>query len=235
MASEKKHDEEKHSKKGKGEHPVFKEGKDVSNREVKGDEEREESVEKTAEVEVVEEVPVEETTEAEALKRELDEARDLLEKLRVENETLRDTAARAAADFYNFRKRVEREAQQTRVRVAAQTAEMLLPVLDNFDRALDSRDGGETLGLRKGVEMVREQFFGVLKDLGVETIEAEGKLFDPALHEAVAVEETTEAPDGTVIEEFQRGFLFGGKVLRASKVKVARQTEKSEETGNQDQ
>jgi molecular chaperone GrpE len=82
--------------------------------------------------------------------------------------------------------------------------------------------------------MVREQFFGVLQELGVETIEAEGNLFDPALHEAVAVEENSDAPDGTVVEEFQRGFLLGGRVLRASRVKVARRTDKPEETRKQE-
>lgn len=157
----------------------------------------------------------------ETLLRELEETHRLAEDLQKENESLRNAAARAAADLYNYRKRIERETEQAKQRLAARTAESLLPVLDNFDRALDSVDPKDPSALKKGVEMVRDQFFGVLQQLGVEPIEAGGKPFDPALHEAVAVEEAPHAPDGTIIEEFQRGFLIGGKVLRASKVKVA--------------
>ncbi len=238
MASRKNHDEKKHPEKGKSGRPSFDTQQDSGTREPKGNEkieEIEQSVENQVETEVVEETPPEKNDEAEVLRKEIEETRTLVEKLRSENETLRDTAARAAADFYNFRKRVERESEKTRARIAARTAEMLLPVLDNLDRALDSSDGDGATGLRKGVEMVREQFFGVLRELGVQTIEAEGKPFDPNLHEAVAVEENSEAPDGTVTEEFQRGFLLGGTVLRASKVKVARRPEKTEGSEKRDQ
>jgi|GEM_PF-405969 molecular chaperone GrpE len=234
MAPGKKDEQKRHSRKDKKDGPVFEEGKDL-NRENKPDDEKVgENGEEPVEAEVIEKVPSEENDEELALEKEIEETRNLIEQLRAENESLRDAAARAAADFYNYRKRVEREAQQTKQRIAARTAEQLLPVLDNFDRALGSQDDGDASALRKGVEMVREQFFGVLQELGVETIEAEGNPFDPALHEAVAVEENSDAPDGTVVEEFQRGFLIGGKVLRASKVKVARRTDEPEENGEQE-
>jgi len=243
MASRKNdnHDEKKHPQKRKSVHcssDPEDTKQDMGTGKPKGDkkiEKTEEGAEKAAEPEVVEEAPPEKNGETEALKKEIEEARTLIEKLRSENEMLRDTAARAAADFYNFRKRIERESEKTRARIAARTAEMLLPVLDNLDRALNSSDGGDTTGLRKGVEIVREQFFGVLRELGVQTIEAEGRPFDPNLHEAVAVEENSGAPEGTVVEELQKGFLIGGTVLRASKVKVARGPEKTQESENQDQ
>jgi molecular chaperone GrpE len=234
MAPGKKDEQKRHSQKDTKDEPVFKEKDDSNHEEERADEKLEENGEGPVEAEVTGKVPDEEKDEAEALKKEIAETRDLIEQLRAENESLRDTAARAAADFYNYRKRVEREAQQTKQRIAARTAELLLPVLDNFDRALGSQDDGDASALRKGVEMVREQFFGVLQELGVETIEAEGNSFDPALHEAVAVEENSDAPDGTVVEEFQRGFLLGGRVLRASRVKVARRTDKPEETRKQE-
>jgi len=239
MASKKNHHHEKHPQKEKKGSRFLDEEQDLDTRESKGDEKIEKienGAEKTVEGEVVESTLSDKNAEeAEALRKEVEEARTLIEELRSENETLRDTAARVAADFYNFRKRVERESEKTRARIAARTAEMLLPVLDNLDRALDSSDGDSSAALRKGVEMVREQFFGVLRELGVQTIEAEGKPFDPNLHEAVAVEENSGVPDGTVLEEFQRGFLLGGSVLRASKVKVARGSEDAEVSGKQDQ
>ena len=165
------------------------------------------------------------------LKKKLEEMERIVEQLKEENKLLREAAARTAADFYNYKNRIEREAEQTRRRMAASMAESLLPVLDNFDRALESQDPVDATALKKGVEMVRSQFYGVLEQFGVETIEAKGKTFDPLLHEAVAVEETSEAPDGTVLEEFQRGFLIDGKVLRASKVKVAKRSEETSEKG----
>ena len=165
------------------------------------------------------------------LKKKLEEMEQIVEQLKEENKLLREAGARTAADFYNYKNRIEREAEQTRRRIAASMAESLLPVLDNFDRALESQDSVDATALKKGVEMVRSQFFGVLEQFGVQTIEAEGKIFDPLLHEAVAVEETSEAPDGTVLEEFQRGFLIDGKVLRASKVKVAKRSEQTSENG----
>ncbi|MGC9371916.1 MAG: nucleotide exchange factor GrpE [Thermovirgaceae bacterium] len=237
MASTKNHNE-KNPQKEKNGRRFLDEGQDLGTRESKGDEKTEEiekGAEKAVEAELVEETPPVQNAEAEALRKEIEKTRTLIEELRSENETLRDAVARGAADFYNFRKRVERESEKTRARIAARTAEILLPVLDNLDRALDSGDGGGATGLRKGVEMVREQFFGVLRELGVQTIEAEGKPFDPNLHEAVAVEENSGAPDGTVVEEFQRGFLLGGTVLRASKVKVARGPEHAEESEKQEQ
>ncbi|MGH6740565.1 MAG: nucleotide exchange factor GrpE, partial [Bradyrhizobium sp.] len=80
--------------------------------------------------------------------------------------------------------------------------------------------GGEHY--RKGVEIIYLQFLGTLQRLGIEPIDAKGKPFDPNLHEAIAAVETTEVPEGQVVDELQRGFFYKQRLLRPSKVRVAR-------------
>ncbi|GAB6280603.1 MAG: nucleotide exchange factor GrpE [Thermovirga sp.] len=165
-----------------------------------------------------------ETFEAdmEALMKELVSARDLAEKLSGENKALNEATARARADFFNFRQRVEREQERSRQLAYEGAAAAFIPVLDNLDRALSSPQG-DFDSLLKGVEMVRDQFFSVLENMGVALIETTGKPFDPAFHDAVAVEEPKRgAEDGIVTEEIQPGYMIAGKVLRAARVKVAR-------------
>jgi molecular chaperone GrpE len=95
----------------------------------------------------------------------------------------------------------------------------MLPILDDFQRAMKV-DGGAP-EYAKGVEMIYHRMYDTLKKVGLEPIETEGKSFDPHLHQAIERVETKDSPDGTVLGEFQRGYLFKGRLLRPSMVKVA--------------
>lgn len=157
-----------------------------------------------------------------ALLDDLKEARDLAQSLKEENETLKDGIARARADFFNFRQRVDRERERQVKTASGEAAAAMIPVLDNLERALSSPQG-DFDSLYKGVAMVRDQFFSVLEMLGVSLIETRGKPFDPEFHEAVAIDEAKDgSEEGIVTEEIQPGYTIAGKVLRAAKVKVAR-------------
>lgn len=153
---------------------------------------------------------------------ELRSARDLVERLSEENKALNDASARARADFFNFRQRVERERERSRQLASESAAAVIIPVLDNLDRALSSPQGDPD-SLNRGVQMVRDQIFSVLEGMGVSLIESTGKPFDPVFHEAVAIEEPEDdTPDGIITEEIQPGYTIAGKVIRAARVKVAR-------------
>ncbi len=160
---------------------------------------------------------------------ELRASRELAEKLIDENEKLKDAAARTRADFFNFRQRVERDRERLARSASEDAAEALIPVLDNLERALSS-PSGDFDSLFKGVEMVRNQFFSVLEALGLSRIETGGQPFDPAFHEAVAIEEIEdESLDGVITEELQPGYTIAGKVLRAARVRVARAIQRGTE------
>ncbi len=153
---------------------------------------------------------------------EIRASRELAERLIEENEKLKDAAARTRADFFNFRQRVERERERLARTASGDAVEAFIPVLDNLERALSS-PSGDFDSLFKGVEMVRNQFFSVLEGLGVSKIETEGKPFDPAFHEAVAIEETGDVSlDGVITGELQSGYTISGKLIRAARVRVAR-------------
>lgn len=158
----------------------------------------------------------------ENLLAELGSAREMVESLSEQNRALSETIARARADFFNYRQRVERENERLRATASESAAAALLPVLDNLDRALASNRNDED-PFYKGVEMVRGQFFSVLEGMGVTPVDTVGSPFDPALHEAVATVEAGEGiEDGTITEEIQAGYRIAGRILRAARVKVAR-------------
>lgn len=136
-------------------------------------------------------------------------------------ETLRDQLARNQAEFDNYRKRQRRDEQQ-RLDLANQSLiEQLLPVLDNLGRAV-TNPGDSVAGLLGGVQMVQQQFGDILRQNGLEKIEAVGQPFDPNKHEAVSVEVTDAVPDGQVIDAFQDGYAIKGRLIRPAMVKVAR-------------
>ena len=129
-----------------------------------------------------------------------------------------ESLQRVQAEFENYKKRVEKEkAQFTKVACSDVISEML-PVLDTFEMALKNTDDKEEFV--KGVEMIYSQLFSTLEKIGIKPIQAEGKKFDPYLHEALMQEES-DKEKGIVIEEFQKGYQLNGTVLRHSKVKVS--------------
>jgi molecular chaperone GrpE len=130
---------------------------------------------------------------------------------------------RIAADFDNFRKRSGKEKEETELRVKSDTIKELLSVVDNFERArtqIKPQNDGE-MGIHKSYQGVYKQLVDSLKRVGVSPMRSEGQQFDPNLHEAVMRQPTEEHPEGTVIEELQRGYYLGDRILRHSLVKVA--------------
>jgi molecular chaperone GrpE len=148
---------------------------------------------------------------------------------RVESEVaeLRDRLARRQADFENYRKRVDRERNETYGKVAADLAAKLLPVLDNLSRALDaessveSSESDEFRHFLSGVDLIYKQLEGVIDAMGVKPVAAVGEIFNPHLHEAVVTEATDEYEPDTVMQEIVRGYRMGDKLIRPSLVKVA--------------
>ncbi|GGK18396.1 nucleotide exchange factor GrpE [Caldalkalibacillus thermarum] len=129
---------------------------------------------------------------------------------------------RAQADFDNFRKRTRKEKEELQKYAALPVIEQLLPVLDNFERALAAgQSTKDAESLMKGVEMVFKQVQQVLTKQGLEEIEAVGKPFDPHFHEAVMQVESEEHESGIVVEELQKGYMLKGKVIRPAMVKVS--------------
>ncbi len=142
-------------------------------------------------------------------------------KLEAEKEDLRKTLIHRQADFENFRKRVERERHEESRRATGVSIQHLLPVLDTFERALAAHDDPAYAEYRKGVELIYKQLWETLAKQGLERIDAQGKPFDPHVHQAIERVETTEHEDGTVIDVLQPGYIFHGRVLRPATVRVA--------------
>lgn len=140
-----------------------------------------------------------------------------------EIETLRDQLLRLRADFENYRKRTERDRQALAARAAEQLLKALLPVSDHFELGLKAaRDHGVNPSVLSGFELVYEQLQNVMRQAGLEPIEAVGRPFDPLCHEAVGQVEKADLPPDTVIEEVRRGYKLGDHVLRPAQVIVNR-------------
>jgi molecular chaperone GrpE len=142
-------------------------------------------------------------------------------KLEAEKDDLRKTLIHRRADFENFRKRVERERHEESRRATGVAIQHLLPVLDTFERALAAHDEPAYAEYRKGVELIYKQLWESLAKQGLERIDAQGKAFDPHVHQAIERVETAEYADGTVIDVLQLGYIFHGRVLRPATVRVA--------------
>lgn len=144
-----------------------------------------------------------------------------LEKLVAEKTDMRNALVRLQADFENYRKRIERERHQERHRGAETLVEHLLPVLDAFDRAISAHPDAAHDEYRTGFQLIRKQLFDALTKQGLQKIETDGKRFDPHMHHAIERRETSDEPDGAILEELQAGYTFHGKVLRPAMVRVA--------------
>jgi molecular chaperone GrpE len=145
-----------------------------------------------------------------------------IEALRRERDEEHDRLLRLAAEFDNYRKRVERERREQADYAAATLLRALLPILDDFERALQADVGGDAEGYRKGVDLIYRQLVDLLASRGVKPIQAVGSGFDPRFHEAVLHVESPGHESGQVIEEFRRGYTMGERLLRPALVKVAK-------------
>ncbi len=143
-----------------------------------------------------------------------------LEKLKAENADLTDRLQRNLAEFDNFRKRTDKEKSQMYNNGLIATVEKILPVLDNFERALNAQNDKES-DFYKGVDMINKQFINLLSELGVNEIESLNCEFDPNLHYAVSHEDNEEFGVNEVIEVLQKGYTYKDKVIRFTMVKVA--------------
>jgi len=143
-----------------------------------------------------------------------------IEKLRAERDALVERLARMQAEFDNARKRAAKEQQDYRDYALADVIKALIPVLDSFDRALQTSP--EKSEFHAGVELIQKQLQDALARIGVRPIDAKGEQFDPRYHEAIEMVDTENAKDHEVLEELQRGYKLKDRLLRPAMVKVAR-------------
>ena len=142
-------------------------------------------------------------------------------RLQAEKDELMQTFVRRQADFENYRKRIEREREDDKRFGTRRLIEDLLPVLDAFARAVKAHDDPAYQEYRKGLELIYRQLWDILARNGLERIQAEGKPFDPHYHQAIERVESTEHPEGTVVDVLQDGFLLHDRVIRPSMVRVS--------------
>lgn len=163
-----------------------------------------------------EETAADHNTETPAGEHVAELQRQLEEKTQLASEYL-DRLQRLTADFDNFRRRAQKEKEDLATYGAEQFLKSVLPVLDNLERAL-----AVTGDVRAGVELTARMLRETLAKAGVQPIPAQGELFNPEVHMAVAVDAEADAPEDTIVDELQTGYRLGDRVLRPSMVKVAK-------------
>lgn len=141
------------------------------------------------------------------------------DRLATEKAELENLLKRRQAEFENFRRRVERERSDLFDFATMETLKALLPVLDDFERALKVETADKEYA--RGMELIYQRLVETLRKLGVEPISSEVPVFNPHVHHAVEMVETKDHPDETILEEYQRGYYYKGRLLRPAMVKVA--------------
>lgn len=165
----------------------------------------------------------EEVTTPEPEVKEIDELTELKEKLAKAEEMAnknQENYLRALAEIENIRKRNSRDREEYIKFASLSIIKKLLPIIDDFERAMETDTNQDFESLHKGMEMIFKKLLEVIKSEGVEPIEALGKPFDPEYHQPLMMEESDE-PTNTVIEEMQKGYIMHGRVIRPSLVKVS--------------
>lgn len=142
-----------------------------------------------------------------------------LDRLTKEKRELQELMQRRQAEFENYKKRVERERGELFEYASMDTAKAMLPILDDFERALKVESTDKEYA--RGMELIYQRLYEALKKIGLEPISTEGTLFNPHLHHAVEMVDAPDSPDQTILEEYQRGYNFKGRLLRPAMVKVA--------------
>jgi len=155
------------------------------------------------------------------------EYEELKEKAKLADERL-EILMRTQAEFENSKKRMEKEKAEFIKFANDELISRLLPILDNFRLAVKTTDSNHSIkDIITGIELIDKQFEDTLKEFGLEEIKSVGEKFNPHYHKAIAHEETDECEDGVIMEEFQKGYLLNGRLLRPSVVKVAKKKERN--------
>ncbi|WP_046214695.1 nucleotide exchange factor GrpE [Paenibacillus wulumuqiensis] len=145
-----------------------------------------------------------------------------LERVQAHADDQTQRLLRAQADFDNFRRRTQKEKEELAKYASAQLITELIPVIDNFERAMATRpENPELKSFSKGVDMIFRQLSDVLKNTGLTPMEAVGQPFNPEFHQAVMQVESDEYEEGIVVEELQKGYVLKDKVIRPAMVKVS--------------
>lgn len=139
-----------------------------------------------------------------------------------ECEELQTKYLRAYADLENYKKRCDREKADYLAYANESLVSELLPVIDNFERALAHTQGENSASIADGVKLIIDQLLAVLKKFGLEEVKAEGERFNPELHHAISHDESAEAEPNTVVEVFQKGYFLKGKLVRPAMVSVSK-------------
>ncbi len=141
------------------------------------------------------------------------------DRLLEEKSDLQDRLLRRQAEFDNFRRRADREKAEVIEYANSESVGAIVPILDDFERALKA--GNSDSEYARGMELIYQRLADALKKLGLEPISAKGQKFDPHVHHAVDKVETADAEEDTILDEYQRGYNFRGRLLRPAMVKVA--------------
>jgi molecular chaperone GrpE len=171
-----------------------------------------------------------EPDEVKALKAKLRKRDSEIKHLKKELEELKDKYLRKLADMENLKKRVEREKVEFQQFALSDLLLDLLQILDNFERAMETKDEVDGKSFREGVEMIYRQYLDLLMKKGVKLLEFKEKKFDPNLQQALVTEESEEVEEPEISEEFQRGYLLHNRLLRPAMVKVRIPKKKEEKT-----
>lgn len=148
-----------------------------------------------------------------------------IEELRATAAKARENWIRTTADFDNYKKRAAREKTEAIQYAGAALLQKLLPILDNFEMALaaaQNAQGDKLASLQSGITMIQSQLKNVLSETGLEEIDAAGKPFDPALHEAISQQESADVPEDSVLQQIRKGYKLKDRLLRPATVVVAK-------------
>lgn len=177
-----------------------------------------------SEKDIKDEILENENTEKNPAEEAVEEStEEVIGKLQAEVEDWKNSYLRKQAEFQNFTKRKEKEFEDLKAFASEKIVVKVLDIIDNLERAISaSSETKDFDSLVKGVELTLSQMKGTVASEGVEAIETEKAEFDPQLHMAVAVEDSSEHDNNTIIAEFQKGYKMKGKVIRPSMVKVCK-------------
>ncbi len=193
-----------------------------------------ESTEVDRKSELVSNLSEEEIIQLLSMKDELKESKRIIEEKEMLISEYEDLLKRKQAEFENFRKRALRDIEDNKKYANAELVLDVITIMDNFDRAVEASDSSKDFdGLLEGIIMIEKQFRDMLeKKYGVQKIEAVGKEFDPNFHDAIMMEETGEYEEDTVVEDFQKGYIMHDRLIRPSKVKVAKASSSVSQSNN---